>query len=142
MIERSKRTEDKGQEIPLRDGGAFLVSEEDHARLSQWEWYLDEKGYPRALRGGRSRPAHNHVMGRYEGPKTERMEVDHINEVKTDNRRSNLQWLTPQEHRVKTARAIAEGITERYDRRAEWERRFERQAAREGRLRDGRYGDL
>lgn len=135
-------SEDKGREIPLTIGGTFLVSEEDYDRLAQWEWYEDEKGYPRARRGGDHRTAHVHVMGKYVGPRKERMEVDHINEVKRDNRRSNLQWLTPKEHRVKTMRAVAEGITEKYDRRAEFERRFERAAVRDGLPRGGRYDEV
>ena len=46
--------------------------------------------------------AHVIVFEAFHGAKDRRMQVDHVNTIKTDNRLTNLQLLTPKQHAQKT----------------------------------------
>lgn len=66
----------------------FLVDREDFDRVNEHKWYLNIHGYMR-LRGGGG------VLHRYVLDITDpKIEVDHVNGDKLDNRKSNLRVVT------------------------------------------------
>jgi hypothetical protein len=81
------------KEIPLTNGGAAIVDDEDYDYLMQWNWRMDHKGY--AVRT----TTINHVgvcfiMHRIVANTPQGMQTDHINRNKLDNRRANLRHCT------------------------------------------------
>jgi hypothetical protein len=89
--------------IPLcaKDGSVrayALVDAADAEFINQWRWCLHPDGYARRTKylGYQSRPMYKtYSMHRelVQIPVDERVEVDHINRVRLDNRRSNLRVL-------------------------------------------------
>ena len=89
------------REIPLCDGAAALVDDEDFDWLNQWKWHLGAGGYA-------SRREWNAVEKRTRGVLMHRLilnapppigyVVDHINRNRLDNRRANLRLSTFQEN--------------------------------------------
>lgn len=55
---------------------------------------------------------HTLVMLAFVGPRPEGMEVNHINGVKTNNRLSNLEYVTPQENSLHATRVLGKRIGE------------------------------
>lgn len=90
----SLELEDGHAVILLRSGSELLrckVDAEDIGRLSGMTWGIDTRGY--AWSQSRSRPAvrmHRFLLNAGEG---EPLEVDHINQDKLDNRKSNLRLV-------------------------------------------------
>ncbi len=87
------------KEIPLTQGRAALVDDEDYEYLSQWKW-LYHRGYarrgvmiPASERTGaiKQKIAHMHRVI-INAPA--HLQVDHINGNRLDNRRSNLRLAT------------------------------------------------
>ena len=80
------------KEIQLTKGLTALVDDDDFELLNQFHWFLDNKGYvicnSRDENGNRIKPKmHRVVLGLSKGDgKTS----DHINGIKTDNRKGNL----------------------------------------------------
>lgn len=73
------------------DGGSFYISKEDYEFVSQNYWhYMD--GYVKSTRHGLM---HRHFM---KEQLVEKLQVDHINNNRLDNRRSNLRVVTQQEN--------------------------------------------
>lgn len=84
--------EDKGIRLAW-DGGYTLVSRQDVRAVLELSLWIDDKGYVRCT----SYPymyLHNFIM-KHSDPA---FPVDHINEVRHDNRRSNLRILTRAEN--------------------------------------------
>lgn len=83
------------REIPLNGlhGGMALVDDEDYARLSQYRWHQGKKGYVESSFrvDGRTTTIRMHRLVLQVLP---RIEVDHINRNKLDNRRDNLRPAT------------------------------------------------
>ena len=70
-------------------GGIALVSEEDYEWLSKYNWHMDKEGYIRSMINNKNTRMHRYIMNA-----TENNVVDHINEIKYDNRRINLRVTT------------------------------------------------
>jgi len=79
------------REIPLSNGGVALVDAEDFDFISRWKWKRHTGGY--ACRSGWDSTRKKWItilMHRLLVEIPDGCEVDHINRVKLDNRRSNL----------------------------------------------------
>lgn len=83
------------KEIILSRGQVAIVDDEDYEWLNQWKWYF----VPDRVNGGyavhfdksigKLVSMHRVIMNHPQG-----LQVDHINGIKTDNRRSNLRLVT------------------------------------------------
>ena len=71
-------------------GIQVLVSQEDIERVMQWKWHLRSDGYVKGCPNQTPLLLHHVIIGK---PK-QGFVVDHINNVKTDNRRENLRHVT------------------------------------------------
>ena len=93
------------RDIPGHEG-RYRVSDQGRVANSRTGHLLqlrvDRGGYLRsALSGGgkhRQIPNHQAVMLAFIGPKPDNHEVNHINNVRTDNRVGNLEWVTRQQN--------------------------------------------
>lgn len=82
------------KQIPLTKGYIALVDDEDYDHLCVFKWCFDGSGY--AIRGvtlpnGRRSTIrmHRHIMGNPKG-----LEIDHIDNNRLNNQRSNLRICT------------------------------------------------
>lgn len=81
----------------FHDGSTFLIDYEDFEKVSKYYWTKATKGY--AIKSGNRTPMHRFVLG-LSGNKSlqYKIEVDHINRNKLDNRKSNLRIVSRQEN--------------------------------------------
>ena len=92
-------------EIPFKRGVSLLIDAADWGHVSQWQWRLLTNGYlGRSVRGelcthcGR-RPSGLVYLHRFLFPDIPSgLWVDHINGIRTDNRRKNLRLVSPGEN--------------------------------------------
>ena len=78
----------------------FIIDDEDYDEVKKHKWYINRKGYAQRNRkysNGRrdSLPVllHGFILGKKIG-----FTIDHINENKLDNRKSNLRFITNTEN--------------------------------------------
>jgi hypothetical protein len=90
-----------------------VASSEKRGYFDEWHKYTAHRthygeGYPRITISRNNKKTqhtiHRLVIETFKGAIPKHMQVDHINEVKTDNRLENLQLLTPSENTLKSAR--------------------------------------
>lgn len=72
----------------FKDGRFFLFDKEDYEFVSNNYWHFSKDGYVRSTKKGR---LHRCLM---KDELRDKLQVDHINRIKTDNRRSNLRVVT------------------------------------------------
>jgi hypothetical protein len=89
-----------------------IVDEEDYEWAKDWKWFLNQHGY--AARNGSSPERgmiflHHCIAGR----PLNKLEIDHRNHCRFDNRRSNLRFATHRENlrNVSVARNSPYGVT-------------------------------
>lgn len=84
------------KEIPLSNNICALVDDEDYELLSQYNWY-SERGYAvrkETINGKRINiRMHRQILGAPEGK-----DVDHINMIRYDNRKTNLRICSRSEN--------------------------------------------
>lgn len=93
--------EDKGIRLAW-DGGTYgdgytLVSREDVARVLPLSLWIDNKGYVRCSGATPYQYLHNFIMDHSDPARP----VDHINEIRHDNRRTNLRILDKDHNTVR-----------------------------------------
>ena len=79
------------KEIPLTQGKVAIVDDEDYSQLMKYKWCLHGAGYAHTSTGTAYVLMHRMVLS---AAKNQR--VDHINQNKLDNRKSNLRFCTHQ----------------------------------------------
>ena len=88
------------------NGGVCLIDEEDFEYLDQFSWHFDTNGYVKTTVWNKEKKTnitlrmHQLLIGKQEG-----MLIDHINNNKADNRRSNLRHLTYRDNWFNSSRA-------------------------------------
>ena len=91
------RNESKPIELQASNGAKFLIEEEDLHLVDPYNWHIDKRGYIYRHRwiDGKDKPLRLHrvIVDAPQG-----MDVDHINKVRHDNRRSNLRVCTRQQN--------------------------------------------
>lgn len=90
------------KKIKLTQGHHAIVDDGDYEWLSRWKWHAAQrgklwyaKGYIRPPSGGPLKPVLMHRLITEAPPG---VVVHHINKDSLDNRRCNLQILTPPDH--------------------------------------------
>jgi len=76
-----------------------LVDDEDYEELISYSWYLNNSGYASAKIGGKFVLMHRLIMKANPG-----QEIDHINNNKLDNRKTNLHFCTRSQNLAKRNR--------------------------------------
>ncbi|MCA9324648.1 HNH endonuclease [Candidatus Saccharibacteria bacterium] len=79
--------------VALTQGAVALVDDDDFARVSLHSWSLHSKGYAAAKINKIVVKLHRFVMNAPVGKP-----IDHINQNKLDNRKSNLRYCTPEQN--------------------------------------------
>jgi hypothetical protein len=88
-------------EVPLANGrGVALVDAEDAESVLRYRWCLHPRGYAQARIDGRLVLMHRLVLGLTSG---DRVDTDHRNRDKLDNRRANLRTCTRSQNMQNTA---------------------------------------
>lgn len=80
--------------VTIRHGNTFQIDLDDWRRLRHHTWTTNTAGYIRRYNGNRLQKGHIFLHNDVMGPAPEDHVVDHINGVKSDNRRCNLRFLT------------------------------------------------
>lgn len=86
--------------IPITQGATAYVDDEDYEEISKYKWYLSSNGYAmRSVYMGRNKSSaicmHRQVINL---DRLSKMDVDHINNNKLDNRKENLRVCTRSEN--------------------------------------------
>jgi hypothetical protein len=84
------------KEIITKLGEIILVSDEDFERLSKYKWYLNDSGYAITFSwdSKRKKSVHFRLHRILLGLTDPKIQVDHINGNRIDNRRENLRIVT------------------------------------------------
>ena len=78
------------KEIPLTNSDQVaIVDDDDFERVSALTWWMNGPGYADGWVNGKGCLMHRFIMGAEKG-----QEIDHVNSIKLDNRKSNLQFCT------------------------------------------------
>lgn len=96
--------------IELTKGQVAIVDDEDHERLSQYNWHASwseatQSYYARRCVGRKKAYMHREIAGAGPGE-----QVDHRNHLTLDNRRENLRRCTKHQN-VRNARKLAGGTS-------------------------------
>lgn len=83
-------------EIHTIKGEIILVDNDDFDIVSKYCWYVSTKGYAYSRKNKKHVSMHRLIMN------PEKLQVDHINRNKLDNRKSNLRLVTNQQNQYNT----------------------------------------
>ena len=87
------------KKIKLTQGKYAIVDDEDFAYLNQWKWYFNNKGYA-VKNNWENKKWKTIYMHRLIMNTLKKMETDHINGNKLDNRRCNLRICTKSQNQI------------------------------------------
>lgn len=88
-------------EVQLIGGYSTIIDDQDAKLVLPYRWSDNGGGYLQSWINGRRVLLHRFILSAVKG-----QEVDHINRVKTDNRRENLRFVTRSENMLNTGRMI------------------------------------
>lgn len=81
--------------IPSNSDKIIKVDDEDYPLLSRFKWYISDSGYALTqIRGQKHIKMHHLVWGSIDG----QLVIDHLNNDKLDNRKSNLRLCTQKDN--------------------------------------------
>lgn len=93
--------------LVVKEGKEVLLDDKDYEYVSKYRWYITSDGY--AARSTYPNGAcytvmmHRHILNLERGNK---MQVDHINGNRLDNRRNNLRLCTPYQNSLNKKREV------------------------------------
>lgn len=87
------------KEIQLTQGKVALVDDEDYERLKDYSWCLSSEGYAYGSINKKREYMHRIIMNAPKG-----IDVDHINRIRTDNRKENLRLCSRSENRMNSTK--------------------------------------
>lgn len=90
-------------------GDRFIFDIEDFPIVARHTWSINEYGYMTAKTGGKNVRLHRLIAKPREG-----FEVDHINRVKTDNRKCNLRECTRSQNNQNVGKPLIPNLSTRY----------------------------
>lgn len=90
-----------------KSGHSFIISLEDYSFVSRVSWHSDKDGYLRNRNLG--------YMHRLINETPTGMQTDHINRIKTDNRRSNLRTVTQSENELNKPIRSGKGVQKNHN---------------------------
>lgn len=82
-------TDGEVTKVKIKDGSFFLIDTEDVDKIRKYCWYKNDTGYIVRREGNSLKQMHRELLSPPSGKV-----VDHINGIKTDNRKSNLRICT------------------------------------------------
>lgn len=85
LLTEARKTSEAMKEVSLTKGQTALVSDCDYERVMQHSWCMHPRGYAKARINKKYVLMHRWIMG-----VVDNVDLDHINGIKTDNRRENL----------------------------------------------------
>lgn len=86
-------------EIIDNNNNSILIDIEDYEKVSQFYWYADKKGYAVTTINGKVVKLHRFIMEVFEN----KVQVDHINHCKLDNRKCNLRIVNNSQNQMNSS---------------------------------------
>lgn len=77
--------------LSAKNDKQIIIDEEDVALVTKYSWYVETNGYARSHIEGSKISMHRFILGLKKGQK---IDVDHINGNRADNRKKNLRLCT------------------------------------------------
>ena len=116
------------REIILTQGRVAIVDDEDYERVSKYKWYAMNSGlkrrrverwYAEGSVNGTYTKLHRFIMGL---AKSQKLNVDHINNDSLDCRKENLRLVTRQQNRFnsKTSKKGYKGVFDSHRKNKRW----------------------
>lgn len=82
-------------------GEQFIFDKDDYDKVKNYCWMISDNGYVVSQYNGKTIRFHIVIMGKRDG-----FVIDHINQKKNDNRKSNLRYATKSQNRINTKKKI------------------------------------
>src|SRR5688572_401051 len=94
--------EDNIARIPLGENAkdGYAIVDKELATIDAYKWSINGSGYPTSRKNGQKIFMHHFIMGK----PVDGEEVDHINHIRTDNRKSNLRHVSVSANRHNSIR--------------------------------------
>lgn len=79
----------------------FIFDKDDYDKIKNYCWHISENGYVMSHDKGKNIRFHVFIMGKKDG-----FVIDHINQNKNDNRKSNLRYATKSQNGINTKKKM------------------------------------
>lgn len=81
-----------------RQGKSFIFDKEDYEKIKDYCWTIGNRGYPVTTIHYDKNKRQTLLLHRLLLGKNKKLDIDHINRIKTDNRKENLRFITRSEN--------------------------------------------